>query len=308
MKENPKALKHLINSEVLQRISKSIAQIFPEFNEKQFLNIRSQLSSLELKHRVHLVCDQLYSQLPKEFTEANKILTAAVHVGLLKGFELWPFTEYIQTYGTQNFDESMKTLYLLTQKFTSEFAIRPFIIQHPQKSYDYLMALTDDPNEHIRRWASEGTRPRLPWGIKLQEAVKNPQLGIKILDKLKFDDSLYVRKSVANHLNDISKDHPHIAIQLALKWQKLARQKNRNKIDWIITRGLRTLIKKGNPEALAILGVHQNTEFKFLNFKLKDSFVKIGSQLDFSFKLKNESNHKQKFIIDYAIYFLKSNG
>jgi 3-methyladenine DNA glycosylase AlkC len=308
IKENPKALKHLIGSDLIKRISNSIAQVFPEFDTEEFKKIEHRLSNMDLKSRVRLVCEQLYLQLPKEFSEANKVLKEAVHVGLLKGFDLWPFTEYVQAYGLKNFDESMETLSILTQKFTSEFAVRPFLIQHPEKTYALLLNWAENSNEHIRRWASEGTRPRLPWGLKLQQAVKDPSRGIQILDKLKFDDSLYVRKSVANHLNDISKDHPHMAIQLAQKWQKQSSEKNRKKIDWIILRGLRTLIKKGSPEALSLIGVNQEARYKMMAFKLNKSIIKIGSHLEFTFKIKSTANLKQKFVIDYAIHFLKANG
>jgi 3-methyladenine DNA glycosylase AlkC len=306
-KENPKAFKHFINYEVLQRISNSIKKVYPKFNEQEFQKINSKLDPLELKQRVGLVCHQLYLNLPKEYLAANKILIAASKNSLLKGFDLWPFADYVQTYGLQSFDASMEALYLLTQKFTSEFAVRPFIIQDPKKSYAQLLALAEDSNEHIRRWASEGSRPRLPWGIKLQNAVNDPSDGIKILEKLIFDESLYVRKSVANHLNDISKDHPQLSVQLAKKWLKKTPPEHRNKVDWIIVRGLRTLIKKGSPEALSLLGARHNAKFKFSNFSLKSINIDVGSRLEFSFKIKSTSIKNQKLIIDYAIYFLKSN-
>lgn len=137
----------------------------------------------------------------------------------------------------------MAAMYELTQVFTAEFCIRPFITAYPD-TMQRLRQWTADPSEHVRRLVSEGTRPRLPWAPQLPGFRQDPEPVIELLELLKDDPSDYVLRSVGNNLNDISKDHPHRALQVAAAWAPRP----------VVRRGLRTLIKAGDPQALAILG------------------------------------------------------
>ncbi len=212
------AFKNWINAGLVARMAKHIEFHYPEFDSKAFNKLSSQLPALEMKPRMKLICDFLKTHLPEDYTTALDILIAAtvkpaLKVAPLESFDLWAFTEYVHRYGMKDFDESMKALHEFTQRFTAEFAIRPFLIQEETKTLKVLHMWTQDPNPHVRRLVSEGSRPRLPWGEQLKSFIKNPAPTIELLEKLKYDDELYVRKSVANHLNDISKDHPKLAVK-----------------------------------------------------------------------------------------------
>ncbi len=305
--QQDKAFKNWINKSLLQRMARSLSEVDPGFDRKKFVKLESQLGPLELKGRVQLVREQLKAQLPPDYRKALKLLLQSTKKSYLKGFDLWPYTDFIQTYGLNHFRESLEALRELTQLFTSEFAIRPFIRTETQRSLDYLLACAEDDNAHIRRWASEGSRPRLPWGEKLHGLIDQPELTLPLLEKLKYDEELYVRKSVANHLNDIAKDHPDIVIKTLNRWSNEAPARHRQKIDWIIYRSLRTLIKQGHLEALKLIGVDAKTKIKVERITLTKKDLRLGERLEFNFKICSACSKSQKLVIDYIIHFVKAN-
>lgn len=307
--ETSSALKNLFDLSLLKRISSSIAKVYPDFDQKSFLQMMPQLQKLEMKPRVLFIRDFLKKSLPTDYPKALGLLLKAVDQKNLSGFDLWPFTEFIQTYGLQHIEISLSALKKITPLFTAEWAIRPFIVSHPQKAMAYLIQCASSSDEHVRRWASEGTRPRLPWGPRLQAFVKDPSPTFPILEKLKFDSSLYVRKSVANHLNDIAKDHPDTVIKILKKWKSEA-AKNvayAKYVDWIIHRSLRTLIKEGHPKALSLIGVSDQVSVQLLKFSIKKSKINMGERVEFEFTLKSSAAKSQKLVVDYLIHFVKAN-
>lgn len=232
----------------------------------------------------------------------------AVNGGKLQSFDLWPFTDFIQTHGIEDLDISLEALKEMTTHFTSEWAIRPFIKRHPKDTLRFLLNCARESNTDVRRWASEGTRPRLPWGERLDDFVKDPSPTLPILEELKFDDELFVRKSVANHLNDIAKDHPVLVIRLLEKWMSEAGPKDRKKVEWIMRRALRTLVKEGYPEALSLFGVSSKAAVEIRRLHLGKKELRMGEKLEFSFLARSLSDQAQKSIIDYRIHFVKANG
>lgn len=305
MSEN--AFKNWINSDVVRLISEEIKKVYPQFDQKTFEVVSSKLAPLELKARVLLICDQLYKTLP-HYPQALKIIRAVLKTKKIKGFSLWPFSEFIGKYGLEDFDESMHAMYELTQHFTSEFCIRPFFIKDHKKTLSYFKKWAQDQNVHVRRWVSEGSRPLLPWGLRLDLFKNDPTHTLPLLNTLKYDEELYVRKSVANHLNDISKHHPDIVIETLKKWEKGCPQKHNNKIQWIKRHALRTLIKKGNHKALKLMGVGGPAKVQIISLHLKQKNLKVGDTLAFQLDIQSTSTKKQKLIIDYAIHFVKKNG
>lgn len=314
-KESILHIAHFFEKEKLPKVSFKLKQLIP------------QIQNYELKERVHLIKDVLKEELPKDPLKAFKIIekllaplpdrpglgngsdhTFALNPKGLDGFLLWPFSEYISEVGLKHINESLKLLKEITQRFTAEFAIRPFIINHPDKTYKILIHWTQDQNEHVRRLCSEGSRPKLPWGMKLSNAVKDPSAGIEILELLKYDDSLYVRKSIANHLNDISKDHPKLVIKLFKEWLKSSPKIHHNKIHWIVKHAGRTLIKKGNPEMLKILGVNHEANLSFTRIKIDRNKIKVGDVIFISGTIMNLDSKNHKLILDYKIEFTKENG
>lgn len=304
--ENPNAFKNMINDAVVKKIAASISSVYPDFESKKF--IKMELGPHELKARVLLITKNLKTYLPDEYPEALAILLKAMEKGDLNGFALWPFSEYISQFGLEHFDESMKGMYQLTQRFTSEWAIRPYFIKDHKKVLKYFTKWAGDKNHHVRRWVSEGSRPLLPWGQKLPLFIMDPTHTLQLLDKLKFDDELYVRKSVANHLNDISKNHPQVVIEMLRLWQKDARESDLAKLQWITRHALRTLIKRGHPGALKFMGVDGKAAVKIENLKADKKKYKLHDDLNFRFTMTSTSKSSQKIIIDYAIDFMKANG
>lgn len=305
--ETSSALKNLFDKALLKRISSSITSVYPKFNQKSFLQIASALQKLEMKPRVLLIRDQLKKNLPENYAKALDILLTSLEKNTLSGFDLWPYTEFVQTYGLDHLQTSLNALQKMTPRFTAEWAIRPFITKFPKETMKFLLQSTHSRDEHVRRWASEGTRPRLPWGTRLQEFIKDPSPTLAILEELKFDSSLYVRKSVANHLNDIAKDHPQVVIDVLQSWKDQAEGEDTAKINWIIHRALRTLIKEGHPKALGLVGVSATAQVQLSQLSIKKSKMKLGERIEFTFALKSSASRSQKLVVDYIIHFVKSN-
>jgi len=308
--ENEKAFKNFISEEVLDKLGSAILKVYPNFKLMDFQILKKNLKSLELKQRVELICAKLFKLLPQDYKIALGILIDATRVGDLRGFELWPFTHYINSYGLNDFTKSMEAMMFFTPRFTAEFSIRPFLKNNPEETYNWLTKLISHPDVHIRRWISEGTRPRLPWGGNIEHAIKNPKAGLLLLEKLYLDSEIYVRKSVANHLNDISKDHPHLVINILKKWNKSVAPDFKVQFQWLMRHALRTLIKKGDLNALELMGAKGNLNIKVSDIILNQSSQKISlpGYLDFTLTLGSKEKKVEKVIIDYAIYYKKKNG
>ncbi len=272
-------------------------------------NALNGLEQLELKQRVQHLIKVLQQYLPSDFEQAAQILFRIGDIGQQRNsdetwgsFTVWPVIDYVAEEGLEHPALSLKLLSALTPLFSAEFAVRPFIEQYFELSHSTMLKWTDDANPHIRRLASEGIRPRLPWGKRLQGLCKNPQPIFVILDKLKDDPSLYVRRSVANNLNDISKDNPDLVIEWCQKWLINATQERQ----WIIRHGLRSLIKAGRPEVFPLLGYTDKPKVKLSDFQLSANAINLGEQLTIQLTLLSEQS--QRLVIDYKIYYMKANG
>lgn len=303
-KDNPNAFKNFINEKTIGKYAAAIKALRPDFSESEWVQNLKTLNQLELKARAQLISTELHRQLPSNEKRSFDTIEKILQHENWSGFELWPVSEYLGTFGLEHFDRSLHIMTRLTEIFTSEFAVRPFIMKDPNKTYQYLLKMTKSKNVHHRRWASEGSRPRLPWGLKLTCAIQNPKKGLQVLENLKSDQELYVRKSIANHLNDISKDHPDLVIHTLKKWKK----DNLEHYQFIKKQALRTLIKKGNPQALELMGFHHQVSVKVLNFKIAKPNIKLNQEIEFSFSIQNPTQKTISVNVDYALYFKKSNG
>lgn len=308
MTDNPNAFKNFIGKEVTRRLAHAIQAQYSAFNIKGFLLLNKELEQLELKSRAKLITQHLKLHLNLPYPEALSILLKAMEEGDLRGFELWPFSEFISQFGLEHFELSLLALYNMTGRFSAEFAIRPFLLKDHKRVFKYFNKWVDDKNVHIRRWISEGTRPLLPWGERLPLFVMDPTHTIIFLDQLKFDEELYVRKSVANHLNDISKNHPQVVIDLLRLWEKNTPDIHSGKMKWIKRHALRTLIKKGDKRALKIMGMTNKTQITVKKLTTHKSHFILYDVIDFSFQIESKGKKTQKLIVDYAIDFVKSNG
>lgn len=257
-------LKDLMDRPLVKLIAESLAGVVPGFDTKLFQSRAMRgLKNFELKDRAVHIARAMAEQLPSEFDESAPLLIQTFGPPLvftadngLAPFFYFPHAHVIATYGVSSFDSGMRANYELTQRFTAEFSIRPFLIEHRAKCLKTLTRWTRDPSPHVRRLVSEGTRPRLPWAMRLREFQENPQFTLPLLEKLKDDPELYARRSVANHLADIAKDHPQVAFDVCRKWLEeietsddQSQARNRR---WIIRHALRHPAKKEDPRAVAL--------------------------------------------------------
>ncbi len=308
MTSKPSAFKHWINAEVVEAIAAEIHAVYPNFNRKEFAKVAEELAALELKARVLAVAAALAQHLPKAYPEALRILEEVMARDRLQGFALWPFSEFIGQRGLGHVPQSLRAMLLLTQKFTAEFAVRPFFLSDPAPVLAAFREFATHESHHVRRWVSEGSRPLLPWGAKLPGFIERPELTLELLDLLRYDDELYVRKSVANHLNDVSKHHPKLVVQTLAAWQKACPPEHALKIAWITRQALRTLIKKGDPAALRLLGVRADAQVKVRGFALRKKLLRIGENLEFSFVLRSTAKKPQRLVVDYVLHFRRAKG
>jgi len=307
--------KNLISDEVVILLAMHLARCIPEFDEGQFIaSILPKLAELELKQRVQFISGKMLSVLPQSPQERNRILVKMLHPDKLRhtiepssmkgmcGWGVWPLTDIIGRSGLDDFDGSMETLREITMRGTSEFDVRPFIHADPDRALSIILNWTHDDNEHVRRLASEGSRPRLPWGMRLKVLIAAPTKTMPILDALRDDPSEYVRRSVANHLNDIAKDHPDHVANIANKWMQGA-SKNRQQL---VRHACRSLIKQGHKNALAVFGV-LSPEISAPEILINTNTVKLGEALNFKVTLGSTGTKAQKLLIDYVIHHRKAN-
>jgi len=304
----------VLNLQVVQKIGVSIKKVWTDFEtQKLEQKIVPKLSSLAFKDRANLIAEVLYELLPDDFRISGQILLDAFeekldHPDFTKdnAFMYMPHGVYVSRYGleAQHFDLSTQFLYEMTKRFSAEFAIRPFLDKFPQKMLYKLQEWVKDENQHVRRLVSEGTRPRLPWASRVTVYDENYSVIIDLLTALRNDPELYVRRSVANHLNDLTKDRKDLVLANLEAWNK---KPNKN-IEWLTKHALRTLIKKGDTRALKILGFSDNPQVEVLNFNLEQERLKLGKKLVFSFDIQSKSLKRQDLMVDYIIYFKKSNG
>lgn len=305
-------MKEGLNAAAASRIANAIVKVYPAFDVAQFEALTQEgLAQLELKERVNHYIEVLAKLLPQDFVDCHKILTQltphwdhGIPDDPLRYFAAWPVTDFVAVYGLDHPELSFECMHHLTCLFSAEFAIRPFIQKYPELSRAYLDKWLNDEDEHVRRLTSEGTRPRLPWGIRLQEFCIDPSPNLAGLTQLRDDESEYVRRSVANHLNDIAKDNPDTVIQLCRSWQKGA---SKNTL-WVIKHACRSLIKLGKPEVFPLLGFTENPQVKASSLSIENEQVIQGDSLSFSVDITSTAKSPQKLAIDFVIYHMKANG
>ena len=295
-----------------QHFIAEIQRVHPELDADCILQgLEAALEPLELKQRMQLWADRLEAQLPEDPEAMFQILVAALkadedaEVGLAS-FQVWPLTELVARRGLGHFDAAMAALREMTQRFTAEFAVRPFLREQPERTLDQFGRWTADPNHHVRRLVSEGSRPYLPWGERLPQIAENPQLTLPLLDRLKADPSDYVRLSVANHLNDFSKVHPQWVVKTLKAWRR--GYSNRSHYERLARHACRTLVKQGHAGALKLLGYAGPEAWELLSIELENHTLRIGDSLKYRLRVCNRTEKTQKLLFDFAIGLRKANG
>lgn len=304
-------LKNFFDAKVVRAIGEQLAVGFPKLDVGKFCKrCLTGLDELELTARGWHIAEVMHRTLPGDFPVAASILTSGLGAPLaadvgngMAPFKYLPHMFYISQYGVEHLRESLAALYVLTQHFTAEQSIRTFIERHPGPTYAQLQAWTSDPSVHVRRLVSEGTRPRLPWAARLKAYQQDPTPVLALLELLKDDPERYVQRSVANNLNDITKDHPEVALGVCKRWLERPTPTRR----WIVGHALRGLVKQGHPGALTLLGVGAKPSVEVLSTQLPER-AQIGEMITFSCDVASTAARPQTLQVDFRVHFVKANG
>jgi 3-methyladenine DNA glycosylase AlkC len=310
--------KNLLNADTVRDCALHLRRAWPGFEAPRFEALALQgLDALEFKARAMHLCTALEAVLPADFDRSAAIIEAALAppgegddlsalrsgpLGLA-GWVAWPLGEYVVRRGIDHPERALGTLHALTQRHTAEWAIRPFIERHPQTSFATLERWCNDPSAHVRRLVSEGSRPRLPWGMQLKALIRDPAPTLPLLRRLQDDPSAYVRRSVANHLNDIAKDHPQRVVAWLREFLPDATTERRA----LLKHASRTLIKQGHAPVLQAWGLGAPLRGE-LRLTLSPKRLAVGEALRLELDLHSTSRRAQRLQIDYAVHHVKADG
>lgn len=303
-------LKTQFGAAIPRRLADEITRVWPAFKRAAFeRDALHGFEALELLDRGRHLGRVLQQHLPQDFSAAVDVLLATLPIerspeGGMASFYYLPHTEFVRAFGLAHFEASMRALHALTQCFTGEFAIRPFLEHHQGATLERLHDWTRDPSEHVRRLVSEGTRPRLPWAPRLRSFQRDPSPVLALLERLRDDPALYVRRSVANNLNDIGKDHPALLVAAAERWLRDASTARQ----WVVQHALRSAVKRGDPAALRVLGYGATSTLQVGKSSITPKRPAIGGRVVIECTLHNGSRRVQRVIVDLIVHFVKASG
>jgi 3-methyladenine DNA glycosylase AlkC len=305
-------LKNYYGPDIPARIARMIKEVDSAFNSEAFLaDALDGYQALELTPRAWQIADALGRHLPQDYEQAIEILTTSLgpklDVAELTGMDVFvylPHVFYVAKFGVDHFEASMRAQYELTQRFTAEYSIRVFLKRYPQRTLALLRDWAQDSNAHVRRLVSEGTRPRLPWAPRLRAFQDDPRPVLELLELLKDDPELLVRRSVANNLNDIGKDNPAVLIETCRRWMSDATPER----SWLVRHALRSAVKRGEPEALQILGFLPAAHIGIHEIQVAPAVASIGQSVTFTVELANEASTSKSLLVELRVHFVKANG
>mgnify|MGYP002743643934 CR=1 FL=1 len=291
----------------------AISKVQPDFDVDGYkTEVDSLVPPLELNDRVLVLAEGLRDRLPASYPEAIDVLLRSLGPELAEGegmfnqsWFLMPIARFVQEYGLEYPELSLAAIEQITRRHTGEFAIRQYLEHHPELTMTYVEKWANSSSHNVRRLASEGIRPRLPWATRYRPFLDNPAPVIAIISVLINDPSAYVRTSVANNLNDISKDHPKLAVRTARDWLNQSPTKHTT---WIVKHGIRGLIKAGDEAALELLGVRPDPRITIDNVTISPPTIAIGETAEISATIYNGTEATAELIVDYRVYFVKKNG
>lgn len=312
------AFKNLIHAGTVREASHHLQRAWPGFDSARFEALALQgLDDLEFKARAMHLCAALEATLPPDFERAASQIEAALappgagdDLSVLRsgpqglaGWVVWPLGEFVVRRGIDAPQRALRTLHALTQRHTAEWALRPFIERHPEIVFATLADWCDDASAHVRRLVSEGSRPRLPWGMQLKGLIRDPSPTLALLRRLQDDPSAYVRRSVANHLNDIAKDHPQLIVQWLREYLPGAPAPRRA----LLKHACRTLIKQGHPQVLKAWGLGAPLRGE-ATLTLAPKALAVGDSVALTVQLRSHAARAQTLLVDYAVHHVKANG
>jgi 3-methyladenine DNA glycosylase AlkC len=300
------ALKNMFNEQSVGALADAMVAEYAAFHRDVFVArvFEGEWANLELKARMRHITTILHDYLPDDYRTSLRVLRGALlRLGDF-GFEKMVFPDYVEVYGLDDWEASIAALEEFTQHVSAEFAIRPFIARYQDRTMAKMLEWTGHEHPSVRRLASEGCRPRLPWAMALPALKADPSPILPILDRLRQDGSESVRRSVANNLNDISKDNPSVVIALLQRW----RADDGDEVRAVMSHALRTLLKQGDPDALALLGYASDPDIAVRNVSVEPDVVSMGGSVTFSFDVESLGDGPQNLMIDFVVHFVKANG
>lgn len=299
-------LKQMFNQTFITALTTAIEAAYPPFDTAAFV---AQLfdtgwEARELKARMRHITTTLHAFLSADYGAALQVLhQAALQLGPY-GFEKMIFPDYVEVYGLDDWSLSLPMLEEFTKFVSAEFAVRPFLARDLPTMMGQMESWSQHPDFNVRRLASEGCRPRLPWAMRVPALIRDPAPILPILERLKDDEAETVRRSVANNLNDIAKDHPAVVIALLQRWQPTATLEVR----WVINHALRSLVKQGHNEALTLLGYGAAPQVVVRNLTIEPATIPLGGEARFGFEIVSQNDQPQDLVIDYVLHYQKANG
>ncbi|MFI1396070.1 DNA alkylation repair protein [Streptomyces sp. NPDC020681] len=299
----------LLGRSVAEQLTTCIRTAAPQLDLPTLHKSTAQFDGASLRERSDLLRDALLADLPSTYADFAGIVRRALNDREFTGWMIWPVSTATAARaldGPQGdtFDDGMALLADLTPRLTAEYALRPFLDADLHRALAIVRTWTEHPDEHVRRLASEGTRPRLPWAVRVRPLLAEPTATLPVLNALYRDPAEYVRRSVANHLNDLSYAEPDIAVDTAEAWTADP-DDNTGKV---VRHGMRTLVKKGHPRALALLGFGPPAGLAVTGPVLRSDSVTVGGELHFEITVTNTADDTVRLAIDYAVHYRKANG
>jgi 3-methyladenine DNA glycosylase AlkC len=301
-------LKNMYSRAFVEDVISAFQAVTADFDGAVFMNyiFDDHWEASELKARMRHITRAIRHTLPGDYRTVLAVVRQAAASPLLArySFETMIVPDFVECFGVNDPQASIPALEQFTQQSSAEFAIRPFILRDMPHMMARMLAWTQHESHHVRRLASEGCRPRLPWAMALPMFKKDPAPILPILEALKQDKSDYVRRSVANNLNDMAKDNPQVVIDLLRHWNTI----NDENVRWIIRHALRSLVKQGHSEALELLGYGSSAAFEVKNLTVEPAEISLGSEVRLAFLLVSRSTRTQNLMVDYVVHHMKANG
>jgi 3-methyladenine DNA glycosylase AlkC len=297
-------LKDHFDQPLVDLLAERFASIDPDFDPAAFVErVMAGFPALELKNRINLIADELRAALPDDYPTALAIVVAVAETDGIEGFTAWPLCSFVERHGLADPPASLVAMESLTRRFSCEFAIRPFLEHHLELTLTHLHRWIRSDDETVRRLPSEGTRPHLPWGPKVDALLDDPEIGIAVLTELRHDPSETVRRSVANHLNDLARNHPQRVVEITREWS------DDPEIEpTMIRHALRSLVKRGDRGALGVLGFTTEPEVSVVSFGVAPAVLELSSSIELELTLVSDATADQRLVVDFVIHHVGVDG
>ena len=296
----------MVDRHVVEDIATRLALVESDFDPEGFVaDLMAALPELELKPRIEAIARRIAAGLPDNYPTALEAVVAVARAEPpIAGFAAWPLCTFVEIFGVDDPDVSLPAMEHLTKRASCEFAIRPFLQAHWDVAYARLVEFTANEDEAVRRLPSEGTRPRLPWGMRVPRLLEDPGPGLDLIARLRNDQSETVRRSVANHLNDVAKDHLDLVVATAREWVAADPPVERR----MLAHALRTLVKAGNPGALEVLGFTTEASLDVIGFSVTPDVVAMGDHITLEAQLRSTAAADQHLVVDFVIHHVNASG